>query len=124
MLKMKVRYGRVHLVMTHPLGCFKLQSVLPLPLSEGFPHPVHLTNDEEPKFNPKIHLNLSSPEYVVIFPNMEKVGKAPAVTSNKGSSFAYSGPFQLLSDEGLRVVRSIVKREEHRYHVLNIKGYV
>jgi len=103
----------------HPLyveneGCFKLQSVLPLPLSEGFPHPVHLTNDEEPKFDPKIHLNLSSPEYVVTFPNMEKVGKAPAVTSNKGSSFAYSGPFQLLSDEGLRVVRSIVKREEHR----------
>jgi len=50
----------------------------------------------------------------VIFPNMEKVEKAPPVSSNNGSSFAYSGPFQLLSEEGLRVVRSIVKREEHR----------
>ena len=28
--------------------------------------------------------------------------------------FAFSGPFQLLSEEGLRVVRSIVAREEHR----------
>jgi len=45
---------------------------------------------------------------------MEKVKHAPPVTSNKGSTFAYSGPFQLLSDEGLRVVRDIVQREEHR----------
>ena len=88
--------------------------MLPLPPAAGFPLPICLSIDEEPQFDPKVHLNLSSPEYVVIFPNMEKVEKTPPVSSNKGSSFAYSGPFQLLSEEGLRVVRSIVKREEHR----------
>ena len=45
---------------------------------------------------------------------MEKVERAPGVTSNKGSLFAWSGPFQLLSEEGLRVVRNIVRREGHR----------
>ena len=28
--------------------------------------------------------------------------------------FAFSGPFQLFSDQGLEVVRSIVAREQHR----------
>ena len=45
---------------------------------------------------------------------MEKRDKAPPVSSNTPSQFAWSGPFQLLSDEGLRVVRSIVSREKHR----------
>ena len=88
--------------------------MLPLPPAEGFPHPVHLLHPCEPKFDPEVHLDLSMPDYVVTFPHMEKVKHAPPVTSNKGSTFAYSGPFQLLSDEGLRVVRGIVQREEHR----------
>jgi len=95
-------------------GCFQPQSVLPLPPAEGFPHPVCLTHPSEPKFDPSVHLNLSQPQYVVTFPHMEKVKKAPAVTSNKGSTFAYSGPFQLLSEEGLKVVKDIVQREKHR----------
>ena len=88
--------------------------MLPLPPAKGFPQPVCATDPNEPKFDASIHLNLSSPEYVVTFPSMTKVKRAPQVTSNKGSSFAYSGPFQLLSEEGLKVVRSIVQREEHR----------
>lgn len=95
-------------------GCFKQQTVLPLPPPDAFPHPVRLTDPEEPKFDPSVHLNLSSPDYVVTFPSMLKVRRAPPVTSRQGSSFAFSGPFQLLSEEGLRVVRSIVEREEHR----------
>ena len=89
--------------------------MLPLPPAAGFPHPVHLVHPSEPKFDPDVHLNLSMPDYVVTFPHMEKVKHAPPVTSNKGSDFSYSGPFQLLSEEGLRVVRSIVQREEHRF---------
>ena len=91
---------------------------MPLPPAEGFPRSVVLSDPREPQFDPKIHLSLSRPEYVVTFPNMEKMEKAPKVTTNKGSSFAYSGPFQLLSEEGLRVVRDIVKREKHRYRKL------
>ena len=88
--------------------------MLPLPPSKNFPHPVRLSDDNEPKFNPKVHLNLVKPPYVVTFPHLDKVPQAPPVTSNKGSSFAWSGPFQLLSEEGLRGVRDIVKREEYR----------
>ena len=88
--------------------------MLPLPPAQGFPHPVCLSDPTEPLFDPSIHLALSLPEYVVTFPHMQKVKRAPPVTSNKGSSFAFSGPFQLLSEEGLREVRSIVQREEHR----------
>ena len=95
-------------------GCCRLQQVLPLPPSTGFPHPVRLTEESEPTFDPKGHLNLVKPPYVVTFPNLDKVPQAQPVTSNKGSNFAWSGPFQLLSEEGLRVVRNIVNREEHR----------
>ena len=75
---------------------------------------MRIVDSSEPKFDPDVHLNLSRPEYVVTFPNMEKVKQAPSVTVSKGSSFAYSGPFQLLSEQGLQVVRNILKREEHR----------
>ena len=51
---------------------------------------------------------------MVTFPHMEKVERAPCVSSRKGSLFAWSGPFQLLSEEGLKVVRNIVRREGHR----------
>jgi len=104
---------------SHPLyseneGYFRTQSVLPLPPSAGFPHPLRLEIEDEPRFDPSIHLELSKPDYVVTFPNIEKRKKAPPVTSNKPSQFAWSGPFQLLSAEGLSVVRSIVSREKHR----------
>ena len=83
----------------HP-GYFRTQSVLPLPPSAGFPHPLRLEIEDEPRFDPSIHLELSKPDYVVTFPNIEKRNKAPPVTSNKPSQFAWSGPFQLLSAEG------------------------
>ena len=95
-------------------GSFCAQTVLPLPPESGFPHPVHHHLEEEPLFDPRVHLDLSRPDYVVTFPHMEKVERAPCVSSNKGSLFAWSGPFQLLSEEGLRVVRNIVRREGHR----------
>ena len=52
---------------------------------------------------------LGSPDYVVTFPTMARTKPGPG-----SGRFAFSGPFQLLSEEGLRVVRSIVAREEHR----------
>jgi len=105
---------RNHSLYVENEGCFKQQTVLPLPSAEGFPHPVRVADPEEPKFDPNIHLNLSSPDYVVTFPSMLKVRRAPAVTDRQGSTFAFSGPFQILSEEGLRVVRRIVEREEYR----------
>ena len=52
---------------------------------------------------------LASPDYVVTFPTLARTKPGPG-----SGRFAFSGPFQLLSEEGLRVVRSIVAREEHR----------
>ena len=46
---------------------------------------------------------------MVTFPTMARTKPGPG-----SGRFAFSGPFQLLSEEGLRVVRSIVAREEHR----------
>ena len=89
--------------------------MLPLPPAPGFPHPVHTELDDEPQFCPSVHLSLTRPDYVVTFPHMTRVTQAPPVIpGNRGSEFAWSGPFQLLSQEGLRVVRDIVRREEHR----------
>ena len=66
-------------------------------------------------FCPRVHLALTRPEYVVTFPQMARAARAPPVIPGaRGSEFAWSGPFQLLSEEGLRVVRDIVRREEHR----------
>ena len=75
----------------------------------------------EPKFDPSVHLNLCRPDYVVTFPNMNKVKTTPLMTATKGSCFAYSGPFQLLSEAGLRVVKNIISKEEHRLE--NIKRF-
>ena len=89
--------------------------MLPLPPVPGFPHPVHTELGAEPRFCPRVHLSLTRPDYVVTFPRMARAARAPPVTpGTRGSEFAWSGPFQLLSLEGLRVVRDIVRREEHR----------
>ena len=96
-------------------GSFCAQSVLPLPPGPGFPQPVRTELETEPQFCPRVHLSLTRPEYVVTFPHMARLARAPPVIpGTRGSEFAWSGPFHLLSQEGLRVVRDIVRREEHR----------
>ena len=66
------------------------------------------------RFDPTIHLDLGSPNYVRIFPDFEKMDHTPPIdttTTNK-SRFAYSSPFQVFSDKGLMVLKEIIKREE------------
>ena len=52
-------------------GCYRAQSVLPLPPAPEFPHPVrHLAQEvQEPEFDPNIHLDLArcSPTQYVLF---------------------------------------------------------
>jgi len=106
-----------HLLYTENDGGFRQMPVLPLPpSSQDFPHPLVHCHPEEPKFDPAVHLALSAPRYVRLFPNLEETDHvtAPRVTNSKGSRFAFSGPFQLFSEQGLEVVRRIVAREEHR----------
>ncbi len=80
-------------------GRFYHQGILPLPPSEGLSVKINTYDDvPEPKFDPKIHLNLKKPEYIRLFPNFEKAEKTPRVESNKGSKFAFSSSFQVRSN--------------------------
>jgi len=108
---------RGHALYTENEGSFRRMPVLPLPPpSNDFPHPLVQSHPEEPKFDPALHLAISAPKYVRLFPDLEETNHltAPKVADSRGSRFAFSGPFHLLSDQGLEVVRSIVAREQHR----------
>lgn len=83
------------------------QENFPLPDSkEGLPYQYKTYQDvDEPLFDPALHLDLQMPEFVKTFPDYKKSSKAT------NGDLAYSKPFQILSKEGLRVLREIVKRE-------------
>ena len=49
---------------------------------------------DEPRFDPRLHLDLQHPEYIRLLTDFEKTKKYPKVTDHNGSSFAYSSPFQ------------------------------
>jgi len=73
---------------------------------KGLPYAYKTYQDvDEPIFDPSIHLELEVPEYVSLFPDFSLGKKA------EEGKFAYSKPFQLLSEEGLRVIKDIVRRE-------------
>jgi len=83
------------------------QANMPLPdCKEGLPYQFQTYEDvDEPIFDPAVHLNLQMPGFVKTFPGYEKVAKA------KDGNLAYCKPCQVLSKEGLKVIRKIVKRE-------------
>jgi len=97
---------------------------LPLPPPKGMTVPVHGDLEirkgfiNEPQFDPKIHLDLKMPEYVRLLDSFEKAKYTPDINTRKsnenGTNFAYTSPFSLLSDEGIRVLLDIFKRESHR----------
>lgn len=70
-------------------------------------------------FNPLIHLAVSKPTcHFYTFPEEKEVPE--------GSSFKFTEPFQVLSQEGIRVVKEIVERNKDfikpgRQHA-NIRG--
>ena len=50
---------------------------------------------DEPRFDPKVHLDLQHPEYIRLLADFERTKKYPVVTDHNGSPFAYSAPFQV-----------------------------
>lgn len=92
---------------------FKME-MLPDPPGK-VPHPDHVKYDasHEPKFDAKIHLNLEDPAGVAVFDDKEgfkslKGASYQFKSNHRGSQFAYSEPFQVFSDEGAKVGRSIL----------------
>ncbi len=86
----------------HPiykLNCGSVAQMPPLPLPPAEGHSAKINTYEdvplEPKFDPKIHLDLERPEWIRLLPNFEKTTKLPKVDSSNGSPFAYSSPFNV-----------------------------
>ncbi len=125
-------------------GSFHHQGVLPLPPADGLTVRINNYDDEgvsEPRFDPKIHLDLRRPKYVRLFPDFDKADRALKVDSNAGSRFGFSSPFQVsflvtvfkckinivilqvLSAEGVRVAKEIAfKNQPSAVGPGNIRG--
>lgn len=86
-----------------------------LPLPPRLTHPDFEFASDEPIYDPDIHLALTEPDFVVLLDGFRHVVQAPkldkTVAPNGDSQLAYTGPFRVLSDEGYRVLRSILQRE-------------
>lgn len=90
---------------------------LPLPPAKGMTVPINDHSvEDEPVFDAKVHLNLEMPKYVRLLDTFEKVHYTSEKMRclNAGTNFAYSAPFNVLSDEGVEALLEVIKREEHR----------
>lgn len=103
-----------HDICSKNIGDCALMDPLPLPPTKGLPFKINTYDDvDEPRFDASMHLNLDLPEYVRVFPDFKAMKKTPSFIDDvNGSKFAYSAPFQVFSQEGLRVLRKIIAREE------------
>uniref|UniRef100_A0A0G4GFW5 Fe2OG dioxygenase domain-containing protein n=1 Tax=Chromera velia CCMP2878 TaxID=1169474 RepID=A0A0G4GFW5_9ALVE len=91
-------------------------SVLPLPAEnadlDGIIPPIDDVSGAEPPFDPSTHLSLETPAFVKKVDAFlaESPLTVPRVENSSGSVLAYTAPFRLLSDEGVRVMRDILRR--------------
>ena len=77
-------------------GSFFHQGILPLPPTDGLSVKINGYDDvQEPKFDPKVHLDLKKPKFIRVFPGFEKTDRSPRVVDSSGSLFGYSSPFQV-----------------------------
>ena len=77
-------------------GSFFHQGILPLPPTDGLSVKINGYDDvQEPKFDPKVHLDLKKPKFIRVFPEFEKTDRSPRVVDSSGSLFGYSSPFQV-----------------------------
>ena len=55
-----------------------------------------------------MHLEVGDPEYVKVFPDFQPMpAKCPRISKEENQSkFAYSSPFQVFSQEGLKVLKN------------------
>jgi hypothetical protein len=86
-----------------------------LPMPPVLVHPKFEMYSDEPVYDPDIHLQLTEPDFVVLLDGFQRVPKAPRLdrptAPNGDSQLAYTGPFQVLSNEGYQVLRNLLQRE-------------
>jgi hypothetical protein len=88
------------------------------PISFPSTHPGNLSKDgsaafveESVRFDPAVHLQFEPPKSVVDL-NFQTI-PFPVQDPNSFAGLAYTAPFRILSDEGVRVLRSIMDRESN-----------
>jgi len=81
----------------------------PLPFPAGRPA-EYLPLDNEPKFNPSLHLALEAPSSIM---SLDQLGYSADEISDCESSFAYCSAFRILSVEGVAVMTEICDRIYH-----------
>jgi len=86
--------------------------IMPVPeFKKGLPYRFNEYSEvpDEPKFNPAVHLVMDTPQYVTRLPDYKRV---KSLEGEEPGRLAYCQPVQFLSEEGVRVMRNIVKREQ------------
>jgi hypothetical protein len=79
-------------------------------VAQGTPVPHHPDMDYvEPTYEPAKHLALSVSVTLTTF-DFEEVASMPPVKGNEPSNLAYTSSFRVLSDEGVKVLRLILKK--------------
>lgn len=94
--------------------------LLPMPPQDDFYYDINTyeNNDfveQEPRWNPDLHLRITEPEYVVRLDTWEKVKSVESVKSRRDgttdSKLGFTAPFGLLTPEAVEIVRKICFRE-------------
>lgn len=81
-----------------------MQSTLPFPV--GRP-PSYIKLENEPVFDPAVHLDLGMPEKTV---SLTELGYDAASIKNSPSGFGICTAFKILSDEGIEVMRDLCRK--------------
>ena len=94
-------------------------SMIPLPPSFFFPIQQGVTEAMiEPKFNASIHLQLELPQSLARLDDftlqpLQTQQYVSHMNSSEGSKLAFTSPFRIFSNEGIKVLHDIIEREKH-----------
>ena len=98
---------------------------------EFVPDKFQVADLKEPVYDPKVHLDLKMPEYVVNL-KFEKFVPTPDLLTNGSEEeleklreflkpgLAFTSPFRVLSDEGLRVMREVIEYHKEKTPSVNM----
>lgn len=91
------------------------ETVQPLAMAKEIPpqFAAESKSDEwiEPTFDPAVHLDIAPPSSITLL-DFTEVKQAPVIKNNTQSQLAYTSAFRLLSEEGVRVLREILARNQ------------
>ena len=97
----------------------------PIDMANELKH-IGYDSSKEPKFDPKVHLELETPSEVSHFDgdNFVTENQLYKVTpSSSGSQYAYSSPFRVFSNEGTKAAREILV-DLSQFWIITLNSFV